>query len=298
MVKNIEATIRQWARDHFYDDDAVRIYGRSPRIVIVGESHNVHELKDQQIDLCARVSSDILLHEMLANYVYHPHERLLRRNPTYPVHPASAEYLAETLEWNQKERERESYEEIQKGRETYPLIGYKEFQQWRRDNNVGVLLNQFEETEIYGFFNSHRIHVGYTLSRLPKKIKKVVGCDIDAAELRFLIAKYQQQGILSRDRFDQSDLRCISNYYETRERRMAQVIKDSLPLTNMPLFVIVGADHIRNRRSSTITYEEWPHNLDSWMHKVLAEEGISYIAVDQTKSKAHREYVERWYKNK
>lgn len=293
-----EAIVRQWAKDHSYEDDAVRMYGRNPRIVIVGEAHNMHEMKDQQMDLCTQLGSDILLHEMLANCVYHPHERILRRNPTYAVHPASAKYLAETLEGYQKERERMSYEEIQKMKETYPLYGYKEFQQWRRDNNVGILLNSFEETEIYAPFDRHRYYIGYTLSRLPKKIKKVVGCDIDVAEQRFLIAGYQQQGVLSQDRFDGSDLWCIPSYYETRERRMARVIKDSLSLTNMPLLVIIGADHIRdhirNRRNTTRTYEEWPHALASWIHKVLAEEGISYITVDQTKSKVHREYVEQY----
>lgn len=287
MVENI---VRQWARDHNYDADAIKVYGSgNPRVVIVGECHNIHEMKDEQMDLCARLGSDTLAHEMLANHIYNPKKRILQRNPLYSVHPASQEYLGETIRSDKVVRDRFHKYDIRSS-----IYGYKEFQQWKKDNAVNVLLNQFEEEQFYYFFDPLRINIAYTLSRLPNRINKVVGCDIDHAKSCFLIAKYKQQGLLNECKFNMSDLHSIPDYFEIRERRMSKVISDSLTLTEMPLLVIVGANHIRQHGRSNIIYEEWPFKLDSWIHKVLPEYRISYITVDQQKSRVYRNHVKQF----
>lgn len=292
MNEDLEITVKQWACDHHYDADAIKVYGRGcPRVVIIGETHNIHLLKDQQVDLCARLNSDTLAHEMLANTIYDVERRILYRNPLYQVHDAHIKYVTQTQELNREVLDRGLATDILK---EFSRYGYKEFEEWKSKNNITLNLDVFEQDKMCDFFDPVRINVGYTLSHLPLGIKKIIGCDIDSAANRYLIAKYQEQGLLASYKYDDADLAQIPEYYEVRERRMARVILDLVSKTQMPLFVVVGANHIRERRDPSRRYEEWPSRLDSWIHQVIPGNGFSYITIDQTKSRTHHDWVRVW----
>ena len=288
--------VRQWAKEHHYDEDAMKCYGKGqPRLVVVGERHDIQELKEQQINLCDRLGSDTVAHEMLANHVYYPEIRILRRNSAYPVHASSEQYLSQFLEERKKLRERMSPEEYRKLMEM-SYDGHAQFPDWRRKNNVGVLLNPFEQHEISGIFGILATHSGYNLSRFPRRIKKIVGCDIDYAEKKYLIDFYREYGLMKLS-FRSNYLTDLHPYQHRREERMAQVIADNLRGTRKPLVAILGAHHIRENRQPEqgFVYSEWPGE-DSWIHKSFAEMRIPYIVVDQRKSKTCRYVDEEWNK--
>ncbi len=261
----------------------------------MGERHNIQALKEQQIDLCARLGSDTVAHEMLANDVYYPEIRILRRNSAYPVHHASEQYLSQFLEERKKLRERTSPEEYEKLMEM-SYDGHTQFPDWRRKNNVGVLLNPFEEHELSSIFGVLATHSGYNLSRFPKCVKKIVGCYIDYAEKKYLIDFYIKHGLVKLT-FRSNYLAYLHPYHHRREARAAQVIADNVRGTRKPLVAVLGAYHIREDREEEKgrIYTEWPGE-DSWIHKSFAEMRIPYIVVDQQKSKTSRDVDEEWNK--
>lgn len=96
------------------------------------------------------------------------------------------------------------------------------------------------------------------LENLPSSLKKVIGCDKSQAELYF----YENQ-----NNIELTQRSCARDHHFFREARFAQVITDYKHETDKPLIAIMGAYHIKP---------------ESFVHKKLKENEISYICIDQT----------------
>ncbi len=282
--KMVVDIVRQWAKEHHYDENAITFYGKGePRLVVVGEIHyllplDIQPIKDEHIDLCARLGSDTVAHEMLANHIYYPQTRILRRNGSYPVHPSSAKRLSAALEEDRIFRKSpQGYEQLM----DLHYGGFFEFQEWRKKYNVGVLLDAFETRIISRIFIDYGHTPGETLLFFPPRVTKIVGCDIDYAEYLSYADLYDG---------DERPIIGLPKYHHIREARAAQVIGDSLRETRKPLVAILGAHHIRDERKEgeKSDHTEWSAK-NSWIHESLAKMGISYVTIDQQKSKTYRD---------
>lgn len=71
MIEDIEATVRQWARDHDYPDEALRKYGvGEPRLVLVGEDHCFQRFGEDQLSLYTLIMPSHFFHEGLGDMIY------------------------------------------------------------------------------------------------------------------------------------------------------------------------------------------------------------------------------------
>lgn len=197
-----------------------KIHGSNPNVVILGESHWDHIEHLQQILVAKEINPCYVLHEVLRNNIFDPHQKRLFENPD---HPTPIEILEPALKQDEENERRFGnlpYDWSRKPRGN-------RLTEWLKD--VDVFLNPIAARDFSMLFDYDNGGIERFKKDHPT-IEKYIGCDISLLEMEAL--KAQKCG------FDEEQ--------RIRENRMGSVILEYAPRSASPLLVVVGAGHIES----------------------------------------------------
>lgn len=267
---DVRKIIERWAADYKYDPTSIRYIGKGqPQLIIFGENHAVHGLKDEQCDLAARVQCETMLHEALGNFLYHPKLEIVRRNPMYPHRELEEKFLEEYLWLNAREG-------------LCP-----EYNRWKKEKKRGILLNKAEEKAFSELFYRNVPHFSYFVERIPPRVNAIVGCDIDWADKWYWIQQYEKQGIIQ---MCDDKVIYVPEFNKRREKRMGRGMYSACTLLGRhPIVSVVGWVHMRRKGE-----EGGPsfHNSESEIYRGLGNH-FPFVYIKQSGGRTYREYVKK-----
>jgi len=210
----MEKIVEKWNEEKGYK---IQLYGFSPRVVIIGESHHCSsDDVDKQIQLASVLKTDFLLHEFARNYIFDFEQGTLSENPQYPA-PKSALNFART-----------DFDYI-------PDEELAKFTNWLKVKGFKISLRKYELGHSV-FDSGEDSNLGMIIKNRPPSLIRIVGCDVSKAEYNH----YEEQNNIYLCTKD-----CSRDHHMFREKRFAQVIGDCVSQTTKPLIAIVGNYHIK-----------------------------------------------------
>lgn len=190
-------------------------FGKNPRVVILGESHEHVENAVEQREIADILKPDFFIHEFLRNNMYDVGNKTLVENPDFLTPSKVRASLKGDMFFS-----------------IYPEENLERFNNWKKENMCISKMNAYDEAYFASdFFPSIEHHLTDSIS----SIKYFVGCDLAESHFNYLENKGQIGCPMFCDRAN-----------SMREERMGIVISEYANKTEKPLVVVLGAHHIRD----------------------------------------------------